>query len=72
MKISVAVHANSKKPKIVKNILGTFDVYVSQLAIDNRANQAIIKSLAKYFQVKTSNIQLTRGNKSKKKLFEIN
>ena len=72
MKISVSVHPNSKKPRIVKNILGSLSAYVNQPANDGRANEAVIAALAKYFEVKKSAILLVSGTKSKIKIFEIN
>ena len=71
MKISVTVHPNSKKPRIVKNDSNNFDVYVAQKAVNNQANLATIDTLAKHFQVKKSAIKLLLGIKSKLKLFEI-
>jgi len=71
VKISVTVHTNSKKPRIVKNDLGNLDVYVAQKAVDNQANLAAIEALAKYFQVKKSAVNLVLGQKSKLKLYHI-
>ena len=71
MKISITVHPNSKKPRIIKNDLGNLDVYVAQKAVDNQANLATIEALAEYFQVKKSVIKLVLGMKSKVKIFEI-
>lgn len=71
MKISVTVHPNSKKPRIIKNNSNNFDVYVAQKAINNQANLATIEVLAKYFQVKKSAIKLLSGMKSKLKFFEV-
>ena len=71
MKISVIVHPNSKKSKIVKNDSGNLDIYVAQKAVGNQANLATIEALAKYFQVKKSAISLVLGKKSKIKIFEI-
>lgn len=71
MKISVTVHPNSKKPRIVKNDSGNLDIYVAQKAVDNQANLATVEALAKYFQVKKSPIKLFLGIESKLKLFEI-
>ncbi len=71
MKISVAVHPNSKKPRIVKNDLDNLDVYVAQKAVDNQANLATIEALAKYFQVKKSAVNLILGQKSKLKVYNI-
>lgn len=71
MKISVVAHPNSKKPRIEKDLLGTFHVYVSQPPLEGKANHAIIESLAKYFNVKKSSVRILSGEKSKIKLFEI-
>ncbi len=71
MKISVTVHPNSKKSRIIKNSLNNLDVYVAQKAVDNQANLATIEALANYFQVKKSAINLLLGQKSKIKIFEV-
>jgi uncharacterized protein YggU (UPF0235/DUF167 family) len=71
MKISVTVHPNSKKPRIVKNDSDNLDVYVAQKAVDNQANLATIAALAKYFQVKKSAVNLVLGQKSKLKVYSI-
>lgn len=71
MKISVSVHPNSKKPRIIKNNLGNLEVYVAQKAIDNQANLAVIEALAEYLKVKKSAVRLISGMKSKIKIFEI-
>lgn len=71
MKISVTVHPNSKKPRIVKNDSDNFDVYVAEKAVDNQANLATTKALAEYFQVKKSAVNLVLGQKSKLKLYHI-
>ena len=71
MKLSVYVHPNSKKPRIIKNNLGNLEVYVSQKAVENQANLAVIEALAEYFKVKKSAIRLISGMKSKIKIFEV-
>lgn len=71
MKISVIVHPNSKKPRIEKDLLGALHVYVSQPPLEGKANIAVINSLAEYFMVRRSAVQLISGLKSKTKLFEI-
>ena len=71
MKISVTVHPNSKKPRIIKNNSANLDVYVAQKAVDNQANLATIEALAKYFQVKKSAVNLVLGQKSKLKIYHI-
>jgi len=71
VKISISVHPNSKKPRIIKNSLGNLEVYVAQKAVENQANLAVIEALAKHFQVKKSAIRFISGMKSKIKIFEI-
>ncbi len=71
MRISVCVHPNSKKPRIIKNNLGNFEIYVAQKAVENQANLAVIEALAEYFKVKKSAIRFISGMKSKIKIFEI-
>jgi len=71
MKLEVIVHPNSKKERVEKDLLGTLHVYVHQPPLEGKANQATISSLADYFNISKSNINLISGAKSKHKLFEI-
>jgi uncharacterized protein YggU (UPF0235/DUF167 family) len=71
MKISIIVHPNAKNPRIEKDLLGTIHVYVHEIPLEGKANNAIINSLAKYFNVKKRFVILQSGEKSKNKLFEI-
>lgn len=49
----------------------TYKVSVKEAPIDGRANEAIIKALANYFDVSPSNITLITGQTSKQKVFMI-
>jgi len=71
MKISVIAHPNSKKPRIEKDLLDNFHVYVSEPPLEGKANLAVVESLAEYFHTKKSNINFQSGLKSKYKIFEI-
>lgn len=71
MTIQVVAHPNAKKNRIEGDLLGTLHVYVNEPPIDGRANGAIINALAKYFNLKRSDVILTSGEKSKNKIFEI-
>lgn len=71
MKISIIAHPNSKKPRIEKDLLGTLHVYVNQPPLEGKANNAVREALAKYYNVKKSNVLLINGEKSKNKVFEI-
>ncbi len=71
MKLEVIVHPNSKKEKVEKDLLGTLHVYVHEPPLEGKANRATISSLADYFNISKSNINLISGVKSKYKSFEI-
>lgn len=71
MKVSVIAHVNSKKPRVEKDLLGALHIYVNEPPLENRANLAIIDTLAKHFKVKKNCIQFLSGKKSKNKTFEI-
>ncbi len=49
----------------------TYKVSVKAVPVDGKANEAIIKALAEYFDVSKSNITLISGQTSKQKIFEI-
>ena len=56
-----------KKVEIV-----TYKVSVKEAPVDGKANEAIIKTLAGYFDISKSSIKLISGQSSKQKIFEIN
>lgn len=55
-----------------KEELVTYKVSVKEAPVDGRANEAIIKALAEYFDVAPSSISLVTGQTSKQKVFMIN
>ncbi len=71
VRISVIAHVNSKKPRVEEDLLGNLHIYVSEPPLENRANIAIIETLAKHFNVKKIQIQFISGHKAKVKVFEI-
>lgn len=72
MKIFVRVKTNSKK-QLVERINEThFNVQTKELPKKGRANKAVIKILAKYFNISTSEIRIISGQNKKKKILEIN
>jgi uncharacterized protein len=54
-----------------KDELVIYKVSVKEAPVDGKANEAIIKALANYFDVAPSNISLITGQTSKRKVFEI-
>jgi len=71
VKIFVKVKTRAKKSKIEKIGENNFIVSTKELPIEGKANKAIIESLAGYFNIKKSEIEIIRGHKSKEKIIEI-
>ena len=71
MKFSIIAHPNAKQPRIEKDLLGDWHVYVSQPPLDGQANKAIEEAVAMYFKVKKGEARIVSGFKGKKKLVEI-
>ena len=71
IKITIIAHPNSKKPRIEKDLMGILHVYVNKPPLENKANEAVIKDLAKYLEIKKNQLILISGEKSKTKTFEI-
>ena len=70
MKLKVIVHPNSKEEKLLEKNKEKH-LYLKEAAVENKANQAAIKALAKFLKIKKNQIFLVGGNKSKEKVFEI-
>jgi len=71
MKVSVTAKPNSKNPGITKIDANSFIVAVKEPPIQGKANQAIVKALAEYFNKTINDIRLVNGFSSKQKIFEI-
>jgi uncharacterized protein YggU (UPF0235/DUF167 family) len=71
MKISVKVKLHAKEEKIEKIDDDNFVVWTKELPIESRANEAIIRVLADYFNVPKANISIISGFKSRRKTIEI-
>lgn len=71
MILTIIAHPNSKKPRIEKDLMGTLHVYVNKPPLENKANEAVLKDLAKYLEIKKNQLILISGEKSKTKTFEI-
>lgn len=70
VKISVLVAPNSKR-KCVKYILGMFKFCLSSPAVDGRANQELIETVARILSLPKKAIRLVGGLTSKHKRLEI-
>ncbi|MBW6442086.1 DUF167 domain-containing protein [Patescibacteria group bacterium] len=71
MKITVNVHPNSKIAKIEKKEDDFVHVYVRSPAKEGMANKEAIEKLSEFYDLPKSSIKLINGEKSKKKVFEI-
>lgn len=71
MKIFIKAKPNAKQEKVEKIDETHFIVSVKEPPKQGRANEAIIKALAEYFDFSRSQICLVRGFTSKEKVFEI-
>lgn len=71
MKIFVKAKPNANKESVEKIDETHFKVAVKEPPRDGRANEAIIKALAEYFDIALSNIRLISGFSAKQKTFEI-
>lgn len=65
--IPVRVQPNSSKERIMGEYDGLLKIAVTQPPERGKANRAIVKVLAKYLNVKSSDVLLMSGDKSKDK-----
>jgi len=70
MRIVVKVFPKSKLESVSEKD-GAYIVRVTAPAVDNRANEAVIKILAKYFKTSKGNVEIVRGFTSRFKVIEI-
>ena len=71
MKISVFAKPKSKKEFVKKISDFTYQVAVKEEAKEGKANKAVIKSLAEYFNIPKSSISIVSGENIKQKIIEI-
>ncbi|MDB9476686.1 DUF167 domain-containing protein [Dolichospermum circinale] len=67
----VKVKPNSQQQKIEELADGSLNVHLKSPPIDGKANEELIKLLAKKFDVPKSSITIKSGVTSRKKLIEI-
>ncbi len=72
MIVNVRVTPRARQNKIVASDDGaTLRVYTTATPTDGDANAAVIKMLAKHFNVPKTSIKLLRGETARDKVFEI-
>lgn len=70
-RISVKITPNAKKEAIIDEGSNCFKVKVKSPAIEGKANEAMIKKMAEYFDIPKSRIKIVRGEFAKNKILEI-
>lgn len=70
MIITAKVKANAKNNEIIKNDDG-YNISIKAAPIENKANLAIIKLLAKEFKIPASHVIIKKGLSSKIKQIEL-
>jgi len=68
--IRVRVVSNAKRDEVLTDG-DEFRVYVRAPAIGGRANDAVVKLLAEFFEVRKNGVQIARGARSRDKIIEI-
>lgn len=71
MKILIKVKPFSKTKSIKKTGEKSFEVRVKEPPKEGKANEAVIKVLADYFDLPKSKIEIVAGKNSKQKIVEI-
>lgn len=71
MRITVQVKPKKKKVFVEKIDYDYYIVSVTEPPIEGRANDAVIKALAKHFHIPPSKILLISGHTAKMKTFDI-
>lgn len=71
MKIFIKAKPNSKENKVEKVDDLNFIVSVKEPPVQGRANQAIIRALAEYFNVSLSRLRIISGHTSRQKIVEV-
>ncbi|MDP8260503.1 MAG: DUF167 domain-containing protein [Candidatus Gygaella obscura] len=70
MIIKVKVVSRAKKDRVLKTDFG-LKVYLKAPAVDGKANRSLIKLLAAFLSVKSANIKIKIGLRSKDKLIAV-
>ena len=68
--VNIRVIANASKNDIIEEE-GRLKVKVNAPAVDGKANQAVIKLLANYFNTRKRNISIQKGERSRDKQIRI-
>jgi uncharacterized protein len=71
MKINVKVTTKASRKEIVQIDDDNFKIKITKVPEKGKANDEVIKMLAKYFGVAKSKVKIVRGTTSSQKVIEI-
>jgi uncharacterized protein len=71
MRISIKARPGASKEQVVKGPGKELRVYLKASPVEGKANEALIRILAEYFDVNKSKIRIITGRQSRNKLIEI-
>lgn len=72
MKVTIRVKPSSKRGSFIQpSLTGELMVYVKEPALDGKANKAIVKLLADYYEVPKAQVTIISGLTSRIKIIQI-
>lgn len=71
MKISLTVKPNARHEKILTREDGSLELHVKAPPVEGRANEAVIKMLARHYRVPKSSVTLIAGAGGRRKIADI-
>lgn len=69
---NIRVIPRAKQNSVTTDSDGTIRVHTTTAPTDGKANDAVVRALAKHFDVPRSSINIVRGQTSHNKVIEIN
>ncbi len=71
MRFFIKVKTRAKENKIEKIGDNRFGVWVKELPVEGKANEAVLRAMAKYFGTSVSMVKIVSGRASRQKIIEI-
>lgn len=68
---SVTVKPNARQERVEVEGVSSLKVWVNAPPVDGKANDAVVRVLAKHFGVPKSKVRIRRGQKGKRKQVEV-
>ena len=69
--IEVKVIPRASREKVLLIAPNRYKVYLTEPALEGKANQALIELMSEHFKVRKTSIKIIRGEKSRSKWMEI-